>query len=156
MLPIEEVYNRIINDVDVINKIKVSIDAMMKDGKIDRYDVPEIVYVIAITVNTIDVKRFALSNDDIQKLIKLLYNFVVKKYDLIPEDRQTEYESLLDTSLRLVMLQQKIIEPVNKCFSSIKTKWLSCYVSPAPSPSPSPAPSPSDVVFTPVPAGNIL
>jgi hypothetical protein len=86
-----------------------------KDGKVDQYDVPEIVFVISETINS--RASFQITRELLPALIKMLYNFIVDTYKLVPEDKKAEIERLVDSSLRLLMLQPMVTEGLNRCFA---------------------------------------
>ena len=87
----------------------------MKDGKVDQYDVPEIVFVISETVNS--RPSFKITKELLPVLIKMLYNFIVDTHNLVPEEKKAEIERLVDSSLRLLMLQPMINDGLNRCFA---------------------------------------
>jgi len=92
----------------------------MKDGKVDQYDIPEIVFVISDAVNSLP--SFQVTSEVLPILIKMLYNFIVDKYKLVPDDKKAEIERLVDSSLRLLMMQPKVKEGLNRCFAFLSCK----------------------------------
>ena len=112
---LEALFKVITTDSDFLKRVKDSIDKIMKDGKVDQYDVPEIVFVISETINS--RPSFKIQKELLPALIKMLYNFIVDTYKLVPEDKKAEIERLVDSSLRLLMLQPLVTEGLNHCFS---------------------------------------
>jgi len=116
MNKIDKIFNIIIKDEKFIKNIKLYLFNIMKDDKIDQYDIPDLVFIITDTINSFD--SFNLEYNDIPILIKLLLNYINDEYNIIPNDREQEFNKLIDSSLRLIMLQPKIKESFNNCISS--------------------------------------
>ena len=112
---LEVLFKVITTDSDFLKKVKDSVDKIKKDGKVDQYDVPEIVFVISETINS--RASFQITRELLPALIKMLYNFIVDTYKLVPEDKKAEIERLVDSSLRLLMLQPMVTEGLNRCFA---------------------------------------
>ena len=112
---LEALFKVITTDSDFLKRVKDSIDKIMKDGKVDQYDVPEIVFVISETINS--RPSFKIQKELLPVLIKMLYNFIVDTYKLVPEEKKAEIERLVDSSLRLLMLQPMVTEGLTRCFS---------------------------------------
>jgi len=111
---VEALFKVITTDSGFLKRVKESVDRIMHDGKVDQYDIPELVFVISATVNSLPT--FQVTNEVVPVLIKMLYNFIVDTYKLVPEDKKAEFERMVDSSLRLLMLQPKVKEGLNRCF----------------------------------------
>ncbi len=116
-LSVQEVFNLLSADPKFVAKLEASVKNIMKDGKIDQYDVPELVFIITDSYN--EMSRFRLTYDELPQLIKMIYNFMVEKLNLIPEDKRSEFDRLVDSALRLVMMQPVVKQAVTSCFSKI-------------------------------------
>jgi hypothetical protein len=117
---VEALFKAITTDSGFLARVKISVDKIMHDGKVDQYDIPEIVFVISDTVNSLP--SFQLTSDVLPVLIKMLYNFIVDTYNLVPADKKADFERMVDSSLRLLMLQPKIKEGLNRCFAFLSCK----------------------------------
>jgi hypothetical protein len=88
-----------------------SVKKMLSDGKIDQYDIPELILLLS----QLSSKHFApTSTEDLDNKIHELYSYVMKKYNLYPTnvtDREN-FDKLFQSSVKLI-LYQPIIE--NKC-----------------------------------------
>jgi hypothetical protein len=113
------VFKVITTDNTFLTRVKAAVDNIMRDGKVDQTDIPEIVFVISETVNSLD--SFHVTSDLVPVLIKMLYNFIIDTYKLVPEDKKAEFERIVDSSLRLLMLQPKVKKVLGRCFA-----YLSC------------------------------
>ena len=112
---LEALFKVITTDSGFLTRVKESVDKIMKDGKVDQYDIPEIVFVISETVNS--RPSFKISKELLPPLIKMLYNFIVDTHKLVPEEKKAEIERMVDSSLRLLMLQPMVSEGLTRCFS---------------------------------------
>lgn len=117
---VEALFKAITTDSSFLARVKISVDKIMHDGKVDQYDIPEIVFVISETVNSLP--SFQVTSEVVPVLIKMLYNFIVDTYKLVPEDKKADFERMVDSSLRLLMLQPKIKEGLNRCFAFLSCK----------------------------------
>ena len=116
---LEDLFKVITTDHEFLARLKHSVTNIMKDGKVDQYDVPEIVFLISDTLNS--KPSFKITKELLPPLIKMLYNFIVDTYKLVPEEKKAEMERLVDSSVRLLMLQPVVNEKLTSCFS-----YLSC------------------------------
>jgi hypothetical protein len=114
---VQDVFNLLSADPKFISRLEDSIKNIMKDGKVDQYDVPEIVFIITDAYNQMSSLR--LSSDDLPKLFKMIYSFIIDKLNLIPEDKKPEFERLVDSALKLVMMQPVVNQVVTSCFAKI-------------------------------------
>ena len=69
---------KIMLDDETSKCIKSSIDNIMRDGKIDQYDIPEILLLITEIMNNSNVVNTKLTAEDLTSLIKELYKFIEK------------------------------------------------------------------------------
>ena len=107
-------------DDDTSKCIKASIDNIMRDGKIDQYDIPEIIFLITEIMNNSSVVNTKLTAENLASLIKELYKFIEKQYNLVPDESQKEgFDRLIDSCIKLVLFQQKVKTAVKKCFNKL-------------------------------------
>ena len=96
-------------DDDTSKCIKASIDNIMRDGKIDQYDIPEIIFLITEIMNNSSVVNTKLTAENLASLIKELYKFIEKQYNLVPDESQKiGFERLIDSCIKLVLFQPKV------------------------------------------------
>lgn len=91
--------------------IDISVQKMLSDGKIDQYDIPELILLITRLSSE---QLVPTSTEDLHGKIIELYSYVMKKYDLYPknvEEREL-FDRLFQSSVKLVLFQP-IIQ--NKC-----------------------------------------
>lgn len=127
MNSVEEVFKILSVDPKFIERVKISLDNIMRDGKVDQFDAPEIIFLI--TDAYIQIATLHLSVTELPILIKMLYTFIVEKFDIIPVDKREDFNTLVDVSIKLVMLQPNFNanddKKINKCVS-----WFKCFQQP--------------------------
>ena len=103
---------------DVTTKcMKTSIDNILRDGKIDCYDIPEILFIITDIMNNSNVINAKLTDENLASLIKELYKFIEKQYNLVPDENQKAgFERLIDSSIKLILFQPKVKTVIKNCF----------------------------------------
>ncbi len=117
-----EVFQLLCDDSKFIARLETSIANIMKDNKVDQYDVPEFIFIITDALATVP---FKVNSTDLPVLIKLLYNFMVDKLNLIPQDKRSDFERLVDSALKLLMLQPVVSSKLNNLLSKI-TSCIPC------------------------------
>ena len=117
---VRDVFVILSNDKLFIKRLEKSLKNIMHDGKIDYNDIPELIYIITDAYN--QLSKFELTYEELPILIKLIYNFLIQKYNFIPDDKKPEFEKLVDSALKLVMMQPKIKAAVSNCLN----KFSSC------------------------------
>ena len=141
MPSVEEVFKILSADEKFIARVKISLNNIMKDGKIDQYDTPELVFLITDAYN--EMSNLRLTYEDLPVLIKMLYTFIIEKFNLIPEDKKADFERLVDIAIKLVMLQPRVEQQVSGCL-----KWFSCSKSNTSKPAEVPVTKPAEVPVT--------
>ena len=114
-------------NVEFINKINIAMVNIMKDGKIDKNDIPTIVLLITELITSSGKVVKSDDDDDDTKLsdsINGLYDYIMGHYKLFPADDvlKTEFKTLFDICIKLVLYQPNI--------TTITTKYkqtLSCF-----------------------------
>lgn len=100
-------------DTNFVNNLETSVNNILKDGKVDHHDIPEFILLITEAYNA--MTNIRLERRDLPLLIKLIFNFMVEKLDLIPVDARPDFERIVESALRLVMLQPAVSRGVNNC-----------------------------------------
>ena len=93
-------------------RIDQSIKEIMKDGKIDEYDIPEIILMI-----TEIMTEKKMSADDWADQLSGLYDYIMEHYKLSPTDEKQKqnFRRLFDLSVRLAQIQPNI-KQCRACF----------------------------------------
>ena len=114
--------DKIMLDDETSTRIKTSVDNIMRDGKIDQYDIPEILFVITDIMNNSSVVNTNLTADNLASLIKELYKFIEKQYNLVPDESQKDgFDRLIDLCIKLVLFQPKVKSELKNCLNKLNT-----------------------------------
>jgi hypothetical protein len=109
----EEAIKEIINNTTFIENLKKSIDTILKDSKVDQYDVPEIIFLINESIKI--VKNYKTL--DQEQLIKNILQVILDKFELSinPEDKDS-FDKLVNSSIKLLLMGNTINTNINCCF----------------------------------------
>ena len=111
--------DKIMLDDKTSERIKTSIDNIMRDGKIDNYDIPEILFIITDIINNTNVNT-KLTPENLASLIKELYKFIEKQYNLVPDESQKAgFDRLIDSCIKLVLFQPKVKNALTNCLNKL-------------------------------------
>jgi hypothetical protein len=93
-------------------RIDQSVKEIMKDGKIDEYDVPEIILMIT---ELMTYKK--ISAEDWADQVSQLYDYIMEHYKLLPTDEKQKqnFKRLFDLSVRLAQIKPNI-KQCRACF----------------------------------------
>ena len=95
-------------------RIDTSMKNIMKDGKVDQYDIPEIVFLITDLMTT-----QKMTEVDMEQAITGMYDYIMTHYKLFPEDEEQKvnFKRLFAMCLKLALVQPNIKKSINKCLS---------------------------------------
>lgn len=119
-LNIDFFLNLLFHDDEFVSALETAIEQILKDGKLDHYDIPSILVIIVQVINNYDKIKFTL--DELSTIVKKILDYVVSKYSVpIDEAEKQKIADLVEASLKLAFLQPK--------FVAFKKKWLSLSMS---------------------------
>ncbi|ADO67499.1 hypothetical protein crov465 [Cafeteria roenbergensis virus] len=113
---IQEIAQIILKDPKFIDDIKISLTNVLKDGKIDMADIPEILLLVALGYNK--STKFTVSIDQLPELLTELVNIIIVKYDLIPDVLQSQFNKILQSSITLILLMPRVKATCTSCFGN--------------------------------------
>ena len=119
------VFDVLKNNSDFVKNVDESIKKILKDDKIDTGDIPEIIYTITQSYNAYTTIK--ISQDDLPTFIKLIIQEIIKKKNLIPQDKMADFDKYVDMALKLVMIQPRVHDKVESCFACLSC--LPCFES---------------------------
>jgi hypothetical protein len=95
-------------------RIDSAMKEIIKDGKLDKHDIPTLVRLMTELVLT-PVK---LSYEASALKMSGMYDYIMTHYNLYPADEtdKAAYKQLFDISLQLALFQPKIKKEVKACF----------------------------------------
>jgi hypothetical protein len=97
-------------------RIDTSVKKIMKDGKIDKHDIPEMVLLMTDIVLTPNAS-VKLSADTIMTKMDQMYDYIMTQYKLYPADEadKAAFKQLFDISMKLVLFQPNLKAFEKKC-----------------------------------------
>jgi len=110
----------LVDDISSFNlRVDKSLKSIMKDGKIDHNDIPEIVLLITELISSPNSSKMTI--DQMIELINDMYEYIMSHYNLFPQDieQKENFKRLFDVSVKLVMIQPNVKKTCKTCFSCI-------------------------------------
>lgn len=104
----------IINDPEFVDDVKTSIDKILKDGKIDLADIPEMMSLVTLGYNK--SSNFTVTLEELPELLSEIAHLLISKYDLVPEENREKFEKVLQSSISLILLMPKVKSVCVSCF----------------------------------------
>jgi len=104
--------------VDFISRIETSVKTMMKDGKIDQNDLPEMVLLITDLITTTSIGNEKITLAQLEASIKSLYEYIMSHYNLFPADeaQKASFTRLFDICVKLALYQPNVIKSCKSVF----------------------------------------
>jgi len=106
-------------NVTFLTKIDTTVKNIMKDGKIDHFDIPDILLLITELVSNSEQTK--ITSSELEESINMLYAYIMEHYKLFPDDaaQKESFKRLFDISVRLIMFQPNIKKTCKSLFSCI-------------------------------------
>ena len=96
----------LVDDPKFIKTIEGNIKYIMKDGKVDAYDIPEIMTIVTECYNNLG--RIKVTYEELPEILREIVDYIFTKYDLVPDEQEEKFKKMIDTVITLIMLQPKI------------------------------------------------
>ena len=98
-------------------RIDTSVKEIMKDGKIDKHDIPALVLLMTEIVLTPNAS-VKLTDEMIQEKMDQMYDYIMTQYKLYPANEvdKTAFKELFDISVELVLFQPNLKKKCLPCF----------------------------------------
>ena len=107
-------------NVAFIEKIDKCVKEVRRDGKLDKNDIPTIVLLVTDLIMTANTGvKTSPTTEQIAASIDSLYNYIMSRYNLFPEDEQqkTDFKAMFDTCVKLALFQPNINKTVKSLFA---------------------------------------
>jgi hypothetical protein len=101
---------------------------ILADGKFDFSDVPDLVHFVVSSYNNLDSKLY-VSKSDLPEFVKLVFQFVVVKFNLLTKEQLGQYEGVVVSSVKLVLLTpdlSKEVQTVGAFFNKLGGLFSLC------------------------------
>lgn len=113
----KQIMSTLIEDKKLLDAIEISIKDIMKDGKINVSDIPDIFNIVIECSENLG--KFNLTYNELPEILNDLINYILNRYDLIPEEEEEEFQKMINIAIKLVILQPKIKKGCLKFWNKI-------------------------------------
>lgn len=96
----------LIEDKELLDNIEDSLKDIMKDGKVTSSDIPDIFNIVISCTDNLG--KFNLTYDELPEILEELVNYILNHFNLIPDEEEEDFQKMINTAIKLVMLQPKI------------------------------------------------
>ena len=95
-------------NVEFLQKIDTTVKNITKDGKIDQFDIPEIMLLITDLITNSEKSKVTIQ--ELENSINTLYEYIMTHYKLFPEDpnQKESFNRLFETCIKLIIFQPKV------------------------------------------------
>jgi hypothetical protein len=121
-MSVEEIANQLLENPRFVHEIRLGVDDILKDGKIDAADIPT--FVIVLTIALEHINDLQIKQENIPEVLVKVTQMICDKFHLIPEDKKDEFERGLRASLKLLFFHPRIRSVVTGCVSCFGKKPL--------------------------------
>lgn len=104
----------LVENNEFTNKVEELLRDVMKDGKIDMTDTLSVILLVIECQN--NIKSVKVKYNQIPEFVKSVMEHILNTNDLIPENQEEMFIKLIDSGIKLVMIQPRI---KNWCLSKL-------------------------------------
>jgi|TARA_B100001093_G_scaffold326332_2_gene311335 hypothetical protein len=115
---IEKIVKELLDDNEFVESCKTEIQEIMKDGKFDFKDMPEVIALVVLVYEKYD--KLHVEQKDLIEVFRLLIVELLKKLNFMQESND-EINKMLESCLTLLVLQVK-----TKSFWTTYFGWCFC------------------------------
>ena len=108
---------KIVDDPIFLKIVESKLKSIMKDGKIDKKDIPDILSMVIYCTN--NLKKFNLSYNELGEVLEDTIMYLLNYFNVIPEENKEDFSIMTKNMVELVMMQPKVKTCFTSCFSSI-------------------------------------
>ena len=105
-------------NVTFVDKINACVTDMMKDGKIDKNDIPRLMLLVTDLMTTTSSTK-SVTTEQMIASIDTLYNYIMTHYNLFPSDeiQKTEFKTMFDICVKLALFQPNVNKKCKSLFN---------------------------------------
>jgi hypothetical protein len=108
---------KLVEDAEFLNTIELKVNKIMHDGKLDSRDIPMITLLIAQCTN--NLSKFNLSYEELTEVLQETILYLLNHFKAVDETNKSEYESIINTTVELVMMKPKVKSCLHSFFNKI-------------------------------------
>lgn len=111
----EDIIERLVKNPEFVDNMKKNIKEVMKDGKIDISDIPELVLIITDCVEALN--NINISKNNLPIVIKGTVLHVIKENKLVSDNDLPMVEKYIDVALKMLTYKLKAVKAMGcLCF----------------------------------------
>lgn len=103
---LSNIAKNLVDDPKFIKTVEGNIKYIMSDGKIDAYDIPEIMTIVTECYN--NLSNIKVSYEELPDVLREIIDYLFDKFNLVPKEHEEKFKKMIDTVITLIMLQPKI------------------------------------------------
>ena len=118
---IAKIVTELLDDVNFVQDCEKELKEIMKDGKFDFNDMPQVVTLVVLVYEKYD--NLHVKEKDVADVFKLLIIELLKKMGWVTEEKKEQIEKMVESCITLLMLNintQTIWKKMTSCFKKIK------------------------------------
>lgn len=118
---IAKIVTELLDDVNFVKDCEKELKEIMKDGKFDFNDMPQVVTLVVLVYEKYD--NLHVEEKDVADVFKLLILELLKKMGWVTEEKKEQIEKMVESCITLLMLNintQTIWKKITSCFKKIK------------------------------------
>ena len=108
---------KILHDEHLKLTITNGIQSIMKDGKIDSSDIPDIMLILMECTNNLE--KFNLTYNQLVEVLEEVIIYILEEQNVIPTDKKEDIYKMIRSTIKLVLLQPKL----KSCLTGVWTKF---------------------------------
>ena len=97
---------KLLEDENFVKQLKESTKIILKDNKINEYDIPEIIFILT---NIIDKEpKIKLNSNNLGSLVKELFDYILKNninQEEMTQEQKENLDKLITSSIKLVLMK---------------------------------------------------
>ena len=111
---VETIFESIVKNPDFIKRMEGYIQEIMRDGKVDYHDIPQIVFLVTDTVS--ELYELEMNEDQLKQLLNALIDYVFERYNLVNASNKFICKKMIESAIRLILLTP-LKKSVKGCFA---------------------------------------
>ena len=126
---LNKIVNFLTNEPTFLENVDKFINTVIKNNKLDSSNIPELIFLMMDSYNNLD-KSLTYKNlvhkEDLESFVRLVFEFIVNKYKLLPDNMISDYETVIIASIKLLLLTPKVNIKVNKLSETLRNLFKCC------------------------------
>ena len=96
----------IVSDKDFIGNVEKQIKEILKDGRVDTRDVPEIMLIVTECYN--NIKNVKVTYEMLPNILEEIVDYILETYCVIPDDQEKELKDMINMAIKLIMVKPQV------------------------------------------------